>query len=194
MTPKKYKIILGSASKGRQEVLEKMGYDFEVLAADIDERAIRDDDPKKLTLKLAHAKADALVKKINEPALLITSDQVINYNGIIREKPTNAQEAREFLKSYETAPAQTVNAVVVTNTETGQRVEAQDSIKVYFKRIPDEVIDQLIAEGNVFEQAGGFSVWDPLLKPYITKVEGEEESVMGLPAKLTKQLLAKFNT
>jgi len=46
----------------------------------------------------------------------------------------------------------------------------------------------------VFKQAGGFSVWDPLLRPYIYKIEGEEESVMGLPAKLTKKLLARFDT
>ncbi|MFA6307649.1 MAG: Maf family protein [Patescibacteria group bacterium] len=191
---KKYKIILGSASKGRKAVLEKMGYDFEVLTADIDEKAIRDDNPQILTSKLANAKADALIKKINEVALLITADQVINYNGTIREKPETPQEAREFLKSYAKYPAEAINTIVVTDTSTGKRVEASDSKKVYFKSIPDNIIDKLIAEGNVFTQAGGFSTNDPLIKPYILKIQGEEDSVLGLPVKLTKKLLAKFDT
>lgn len=52
------KIILGSQSRSRRKVLEKLGYEFEVMPADIDEKAIRFDDPTKLTLVLARAKAD----------------------------------------------------------------------------------------------------------------------------------------
>ena len=194
MTLKNYKIILGSSSPARKEVLQKLGYTFEIMASDIDERAIRDSDPKKLTSKLANAKALALLKKINFPALLITADQVVNYNGVIREKPETPQEARDFLKSYEQFPAETINTVVVTDTTTGQKIEASDSAKIYFKKIPDHTIEQLIDQGNVFRQAGGFSIWDPLVKPYIQKIEGEEESIMGLPAKIIKELLEQFNT
>ena len=192
MNQKNYKIILGSGSRARKEVLQKLGYDFEIMAADIDERAIRDSDPKKLTSKLANAKALILLEKINFPALLITADQVVNYNGVIREKPETPQEARNFLKSYEKFPAETINTVVVTDTASGRKIEASDNAKIYFKKIPDNIIEQLITEANVFKQAGGFSIWDPLVKPYIQRIEGEEESIMGLPAKITKELLAKF--
>ena len=71
------KIILGSQSKGRRHVLESMGYEFGVMSSNIDEKAIRFNDPQKLTIALAHAKADALLPRIQEPALLITSDQVV---------------------------------------------------------------------------------------------------------------------
>lgn len=69
-------IILGSQSKGRRGVLERAGYTFDVMSADIDERAIRRDDPKELTRALARAKADALLPKIVGQALLVTSDQM----------------------------------------------------------------------------------------------------------------------
>ena len=79
------KIILGSQSAGRKKVLEGMGYEFETMSADIDERAIRLEDPVKLTLALAVAKSEALLPKIknDEGVILITSDQVVVCNGKI---------------------------------------------------------------------------------------------------------------
>ncbi len=147
-------IILGSQSHGRRELLSAMGYAFAVMPANIDERAIRSEDPGALTLALAHAKADALLPHIHRPALLITADQVVVWQGTIREKPQNAEEARVFLRGYAEGPAETVTAVVVTHTAT-----------VWFHRIPEAVIDQVIACGEVFAHAGGLSITDPLLSP-----------------------------
>ena len=92
------KIILGSQSEGRQEVLAEMGYEFEVMPSHIDEKAIRHDNPKELVLALANAKADALLPRIAEPALLITADQVVAWKDEIREKPRDEKEERYFLK------------------------------------------------------------------------------------------------
>ena len=55
------KLILGSASPRRKKILQGMGYKFDVIVPDIDEKAIRDPDPEKLVLKLANAEADALI-------------------------------------------------------------------------------------------------------------------------------------
>jgi septum formation protein len=182
-------IILGSQSQGRREVLAAMGYAFAVMPAHIDERAIRSEDPGALTLALAHAKADALLPQIHGPALLITSDQVVVWRGTIREKPAYAEEARAFLRSYAEGPAETVTAVVVTHTATGLRRQGVDRATVWFRRIPEEVIAQVIARGEVFALAGGFSVTDPLLSAYIERVDGTVESVIGLPTALTHRLI-----
>jgi septum formation protein len=182
-------IILGSQSHGRRELLSAMGYAFAVMPAHIDERAIRSEDPGALTLALAHAKADALLPHIHEPALLITSDQVVVWQGKIHEKPAHAEEARAFLRGYAEGPAVLVTAVVVTNTATGVRQQGVDRAMVWFRRIPEEVIDQVIAREEVFAHAGGFSITDPLLEAYIERVDGTVESVIGLPAALTRQLL-----
>jgi len=178
-------IILGSQSQGRRAILYTMGYEFAVMAANIDERAIRSDDPRALTLALAHAKADALLPRIHEPVLLITSDQVVIWQGKILEKPENAEEARAFLRGYADDPAETVTAVVVANTATGVRRQGVDLARVWFRWIPGAVIDQVIAQGEIFAHAGGFSITDPLLSAYIDRVEGTAESVIGLPTALT---------
>ena len=201
------KIILGSASKWRKDILERMGYEFvetsshltsrledqsstfEVMAADIDEKAIRFDDPQKLSLALANAKADALLPKINNEAILITSDQVDICNGEIREKPKDAEQAREFLRSYNKYPAETVTAVVVVNTANQKRKDGMDIVKVYFHPLPENKINELIANGCIFSCAGGFCINDPVFKGLIERVEGEVDSVAGLPKELTKKLI-----
>jgi septum formation protein len=59
-----YQIVLGSSSKWRKEVLQKLGYDFICMSPDIDEKAIRHPDPKEMTLMIAKAKAQALLPKV----------------------------------------------------------------------------------------------------------------------------------
>ena len=183
------KIILGSASKQRKMVLERWGHAFGVMIADIDEKAIRFDDPKKLTMALALAKAEVLRLRIKEPALLITADQVVLCNGEILEKPESPEQARRFLKGYAKYPAQPVNAVVVTNTETGAQAGENDENTVYFRAFPDDVIEQLIAQGNIFRQAGSFSLEDPLVAPYVERIVGTLDSVEGLPKEITERLM-----
>ncbi|MBI4268635.1 septum formation protein Maf [Candidatus Uhrbacteria bacterium] len=183
------KIILGSQSQGRKRILEEMGMQFDVATADIDEKMIRRDDPKDLVLTLAAAKADALQGKISEPALLITSDQVVVWNGVIREKPENEKEAREFLRGYNEHPATTVTAVVVTNLKTGKRAGDVDIAEVSFNPFSESEIDSLIADGQLFRFAGGFTIEGERWAKHVQRIEGTRDSVIGLPKNLTLRLL-----
>ena len=94
------KLILGSQSKGRAQVLRDAGFEFRVMHADIDEKAIRSENFEELPLLIARAKAAGLLPRISEPAYLITADLVIVCNGELREKPISYEEAERFLKSY----------------------------------------------------------------------------------------------
>ncbi|GAM21392.1 hypothetical protein SAMD00019534_045670, partial [Acytostelium subglobosum LB1] len=189
------KIILGSSSIWRKKVLsDHMGYTFTTMSPDIDEKAIRDPDARKLTMMISNAKADALLSKVKEPAILICSDQVIVHNNIIREKPdtistiTDTKDiCREYLRSYEFHPAECIASVVVVNTQTGKRVQGTDVASMYFKRIPEEVIERLIAQGDVMNCAGGFTAEH--MEEYIDRCEGEFETVMGLPKTMTARLI-----
>lgn len=183
------KLILGSKSEGRKKVLEDAGYSFSVMSSDIDEKAIRSDDFTLLPLLLAREKAKVLLKKINEPAILITSDQVVVCNGKLREKPATLLEAKSYLESYNHFWAQTNTAIVVTNTITGKQKEIVDTAHIYFKHIPKTVINKLVDEGNVLQAAGAIIAEHPLLKPYIQRIDGDRTSVTGLALKLTKKLI-----
>ncbi|KAL2333707.1 hypothetical protein Fmac_014920 [Flemingia macrophylla] len=200
MAPKNppFKIILGSSSKARREILAEMGYEFTIMTADIDEKSIRREKPEDLVMTLAEAKADAIAQRLftggplEEDAsttLLITADTVVVYRGIIREKPTSEKEAREFIKGYSGSHAAVIGSVVVTNLVTGKRCGGWDSAEVYFLEIPDEVIDSLIDEGITFNVAGGLMLEHPLTLPFVDAVVGSADTVMGLSKSLTEKLL-----
>ncbi|KAG9445260.1 hypothetical protein H6P81_016600 [Aristolochia fimbriata] len=191
-------IILGSASMSRRNILSEMGYKFTVMTADIDEKAIRKETPEELVMALAEAKADAIILRLQDisdyktkpvSTLLITADQVVVHEGVIREKPLSKEQAREFIKGYSGGHASTVGSVLVTNLKTGVRRGAVDKAEVYFHKIPDDVIESLIEEGVVLNVAGGLLLEHPLTSPFVEAVVGTADSVMGLPKALTEQLL-----
>ncbi|XP_008466562.1 uncharacterized protein LOC103503944 isoform X4 [Cucumis melo] len=196
-TSSSFKIILGSSSVARRKILSEMGYEFTIMSADIDEKAIRKEKPEELVVALAEAKADAILGRLStddfmkdaEPTLLITSDQVVIYEGVIREKPASKEEARQFLKDYSGGHAATLGSVLVTNLKTGFRKGEWDRVEIFFNEIPDEVIDKLVEEGTVLYVAGGLIIEHPLILPYVKEVVGTTDSVMGLPKALTEKLL-----
>ncbi|KAB2083489.1 hypothetical protein ES319_A05G270800v1 [Gossypium barbadense] len=166
-----FKIILGSSSIARRNILAEMGYEFSLMSADIDEKGIRKEKPEELVMALAEAKADSIVSKLQtmnnqdkdeKPTILIAADTVVVYEGVVREKPANEKEAREFIKGYSGGHAATVGSVIVTNLKTGFRKGEWDRVEIYFHEIPDEIIEKLV---------------------------GTTDSVMGLPKALTEKLI-----
>jgi len=179
-------IILGSSSIHRKRILDSLGIKFTTLSPDIDEKAIRDPDPSILTRKIARAKADALLAKIDYPAILITSDQVILHNGVIREKPEDEEECREYLRSYRKNPATCYSSVCVCaapRTNDTVFLEGTGVAVQHFKYLPDDFIEKLIKQGDVLSCAGGFAI--ELMEGYLDKTEGEMETVIGMPKSIT---------
>jgi len=201
------KVLLGSKSSTRQAILTEMGVVFDVVTADINEKAIRRDDPADLVMAIAVAKADALVMRFEKErarsargdadaaavpqkrTLLVTADQVVVHQGDVREKPESEAEARAFIASYGESPARTVGAIVVTDLDTGRRVASGDSSEVHFSPIPPEVVDFLISEGECFHCAGGLMVEHPKIYPLVTKLDGSLDSIMGLSKQVMGRLL-----
>ena len=196
------RIILGSSSKWRRKLFQHHFPEerAEFLAPDIDEKAIRHADAHTMTLLIANSKADVLVERLlcNDPAhdaLLVCMDQVVRCEGSIREKPVNSEEARAFLRSYsEGMPAECVSAVVVHHLQTGLRFAAHELATVSFAPIPSGVVDQAIAQGELFSSAGGFAIEDPLFAPFVRSIEGTREAVMGLPLDTLRALLERAGT
>lgn len=190
------KIILGSSSMPRRKILAEMGYEFSVMAADIDEKSIRKEKPEDLVMAIAEAKAEAILNRLPigdyikeaEPTILITGDQVVVYEGVIREKPSSREEAQRFIKDYSGGQCATVGSVLVTNLKTGFRKGEWDRVEIQFHEIPDEVIEKLIEEGIVLNVAGGLIIEHSLILPYVKQV-GAMDSVMGLPKAVTQKLI-----
>ena len=168
-----------------------MGYNFITKNADIDEKSIRSDNPEKMILLIALAKAEAIKKELpTQDALLITADTVVIYDKEVREKPQTKEQARYFLKSYSQKCAQVLTGVVVTNLNSGKQKSGTDSADVCFKFLPEDFIEKYIKTKKAFVGAGGFNIEDSELKQYI-EIKDKMDCVMGLPKKLTKTLIHK---
>lgn len=185
------KLVLGSSSPYRQRILREAGYKFEIMEANIDEKAIRNDDYELLPIYIAQAKAAKLISQINTGLMLITADQVVVCNGELREKPESREQAVRYLESYMHYPAQTNSAVIVTNTRTGAQAGGIDVSKVYFKNLTPEVIEDLVYTGKPLKTAGGFLIDDKIFDPYIDHIEGDRTGIIGLPINLMEQLIKK---
>ncbi|MCC7522394.1 Maf family protein [Candidatus Uhrbacteria bacterium] len=184
-------IILGSSSPFRQRLLSEAGIKHTAMFPDIDEKRIGrgEDNPDKLTVLLAHAKTDALLKLDLPPCYLITSDQVVVSRGKIREKPASAKEARKRLEEYPLHPPTTVTAVLVTNTRTKSQIVEIDRAEVRFRPIAKKAVERAIARGTIMQCCGAFDLEDPDLKPYVAEIKGDRTSVIGLPIPIVKSML-----
>lgn len=168
------------------------GYTCE--SPDIDEKAVRHPDPEQIPVEVAKAKAEALLARTDraKPGLLITGDQVVLYDGKVREKPESTAEAHAFMASYRAAPAVTVAAVVVTDIESGRMFSGVDKAEVHFDAaLPDAAIEGAIAggEGDCMWCCGALCIEDPHVAPHITRFVGTEDSIMGLPKALLVKLM-----
>jgi septum formation protein len=190
-----YSVLLGSGSRTRREILTAQGIDFTIVKADIDEKALGDRshgaDPVALVTQLAHAKADAILKSLPRPhenKLLVTADTVVVHEGKILEKPHNLEEARKFIDSYRNNCCSVVGSIVLTDLETSQRVAGTETATIHFNHFPDEIIQRILDEGEVIHCAGGLMVEHELLQPYIHKMDGTQDALMGLSIDLLNSL------
>lgn len=198
------KIILGSKSESRKELLKEMDYDFEVVEADIEEKEVNSDNYYELPLLRAEAKAQRLIEKFDKGELeidnkgdknlvLITCDQIVVCNEELYEKPSDKEELKQFLRDYSRNLAEAVTGVVVVNLCDKKQREAVDIGTIYFEEIPEESMDKIIENNNLINRAGGISIDSEELKPYINAVYGNTSSIKGLPKPLVKELVKEVN-
>lgn len=143
---------------------------------------------------IAMAKAAAIIEKYElmkseEPALLMTFDQIVLFKTQVREKPESRDEAVEYLSSYSNDAVSTVSAVVVTHIPTGIQQSGVDIATVYWKNISAEVVQRVVDRGEVMNSAGGFLIEDADLNPLIKGIDRPVDSVMGMPVELAKRLM-----
>eukprot|EP00981_Chlorochromonas_danica_P001586 scaffold342_cov208-Ochromonas_danica.AAC.10 len=189
-------LILGTSSMHRKAVIDKLGWQYMQLSPDIDEKAIRDDDPLNLPLLIAKAKAEALLTQLSsastpseKPRIVITADQVVLFERTIREKPVDTEQAKTFLSSYSEKSVSTVSAVVVTHYPSKIQAAGIDIATVFWDKISEEVVSKVVAKGRTMTCAGGFQVEDEDLSPLIKNIDGRIDSVMGMPVQLTVNLM-----
>ena len=187
-------IILASKSRVRKKILDQNSINCEVVPANVDEELIKEsllkekETPMTISKNLAELKANKVSEK-RANKLVLGADSVIDLNGVIISKPKNREEALAILKKLNGQKHQLISSVCISKngamiwnyTDAATLTMKQlnlDEIKSYLTKIRDK---ELYAYGVYQIEAGGRSLF--------SKIDGNEDTIMGLPVKQIKEYL-----
>ncbi len=187
-------IILASRSGIRKKILENNGIKCEVIPAKINEDQIKESlleinaTPELISKNLAELKA----KKISEKKhgeLVLGADSVIDLNGELISKPTNREEAIKILRKLNGQKHQLISSVCIS--KNGSIIwDSADVSTLTMKQLnPDEIKSYLAKIGDKELYAYGVYQIEAEGRSLFSKIEGDEDSIMGLPIKQIKEYL-----
>ena len=192
-----YKIILASSSKVRKEILDKNKIETIVFPANVDEELVKKSlikenaSPELISKNLAELKANKISLKYNNE-IVLGADSVIDINNELISKPKNREEAFNILKKLNGKTHYLISSVCISNNGSmiwnytdkaalTMKDLSDKELKEYLSKITDEALYAY----NVYQIEGeGRSLF--------SKIQGDEDTIMGLPVKKIKDYLRNF--
>ena len=192
------KIILASKSKVRKEILNKYGLNCEVQPSNVDEDIVKESlekqkaSPEEVSKNLAELKANKVSQKFIEE-FVIGADSVIDLKGKVISKPTDRDQAYEILKSLNGETHYLISSVCISKggnmiwnftdrASLTMKNMKEKEMKEYLSKISDEALYAY----NVYQIEG-------LGRSLFSKIEGNENTIMGLPIEKIKDYLKNYN-
>ena len=192
------KIILASKSKVRKDILDNNGISCHVEPSNVDEDIIKESlekqkaSPEIVSKNLAELKANKVSQRfLNE--YVLGADSVIDLKGKVISKPTNREEAFKILKSLNGEVHYLISSVCISKggsmvwnytdkASLTMKDLSDDELKDYLSKISDEALYAY----NVYQIEG-------LGRSLFSKIEGNENTIMGLPVEKIKEYLNLTN-
>ncbi|KAK6591086.1 maf domain containing protein [Cryptosporidium xiaoi] len=191
-----YDIILGSTSEIRKRTLARANINItKTISSDFDERSISENDPKVLVKRLSDSKMKSVIEKLDyrkkfDKVIVISADSVAYKDGEIRNKPKDYDEKRRFLKSYSNSYVDCITGISLYNFFTDKWINDVSTSRVYYKEIPEEMIDEISMNSEIIgHSCGGFAIDCPLLERYVDRIEGCKDNILGISGTKTRMLI-----
>lgn len=146
-------LVLGSTSRYRRDLLERLRLPFEVAAPDVDEAGHAGESPRSLALRLALAKAHAVGKRFPQ-AVVIGSDQVADLDGVAFGKPGSHDRAVEQLRRMRGQSVVFQTAVAVVCRDSGFEQVDLAAVRVRFRDLGDAEIEAYLRAEQPYDCAG----------------------------------------
>ena len=151
--PQQRPLVLGSTSRYRRELLQRLNLTFDVAAPDVDETPEPGETPRTLALRLALAKAQA-VAQLHPSAIVIGSDQVADLAGEPLGKPGNHERAVQQLQRMQGHTVVFQTAVAVVCLATGFEQVDLAPVEVKFRDLSDAEIERYLRAEQPYDCAG----------------------------------------
>lgn len=187
------KVILGSASPRRREILTQAGIDFDIIVSDCEE-VITKKIPGEVVEELSLQKAEDVRNKVLEKYgsaddfLVIGADTVVAFGNTIYGKPADRDDAIRMLKSLSGRIHQVYTGVTVIWGK--KRITFSDCTDVSVYEVSDDEIAGYVNSGEPMDKAGAYAIQGGFAR-YIKEIRGEYNNVVGFPIARTLYELKK---
>jgi septum formation protein len=172
-------LVLASGSPRRREILERLGFEFEVLPAELVE--VHSGDPARSVELLAELKA-VDIQSVRPRKTILAADTVVVCEGISLGKPGDADEAASMLRSLSGREHRVITGMALV-APPNMRIIDSESTSVYFRELSDSMIERYVSSGEPFDKAGAYGI-QGLASAFVERIEGCYFNVVGLPVAL----------
>ena len=180
------RVVLASKSPRRKELLKELFKEFDIISADCDESLPEDMHPQMGVAILAACKGEAVLGMTSSDDLIISSDTLVELDGVALGKPTDAADAKRMLLSL-SGRTHNVHTGVAVHYK-GRVASGTDTSSVTFRALSDEEIDAYIATGEPMDKAGAYGIQGKG-GALVSSFDGRFDTVVGLSVSLTKRLI-----
>lgn len=171
------KIILGSNSPRRSNLLKSIGLSFEIRKIDIEETYPKNLSPIKIAEFLSKKKSDH--QEISENEILICADTLVFQGDKVYGKPKNKKNAKNMLIELSGKSHYVVTGVTLRTSKKTKTFH--ETTQVFFKELSELEIEHYITKYEPFDKAGSYGIQEWLGHIGINKIIGSFNNVMGLP-------------
>ena len=173
-------LLLASNSPRRKQLLALGNWNFNIVVSDVDESQLADETPKDYVLRLAQAKALAVVEKAHPENIIIGSDTAVVDGNEILGKPKDEEDAVRMLKQLRGHTHQVFTGVAVYRVDDGAMLTELCVTDVPMRNYSDDEIQAYVKTGDPLDKAGAYAIQHPNFQP-VESMSGCYASVMGLP-------------
>jgi septum formation protein len=186
-------LVLASASPARLATLRAAGIHPTVVVSGVDEDRLNGLPPAELALQLAELKCAAVADRPDLPhgALVLGCDSVLEVDGLPHGKPGTAEAAAARWRALRGRTGVLHTGHSLRDTTTGRVAAATSSTVVHFADVDDDEIAAYVATGEPLEVAGAFTV-DGLGGAFVTRLEGDHHTVVGVSLPLLRELVREL--
>ncbi len=171
------KLILASKSPRRKELLELLGFDFDVICSEVDEVSPENLTPEELVKSLAYQKAKAVFEK-HPDHVILGSDTIVVVDDEILGKPKNEKQAKDMMLQMKDREHEVITGVAILSKK--EEIIFSDISHVHFNNIEEKEIDEYVKTDEPYDKAGGYAIQGWAAR-YISAIEGNYYTIMGLP-------------
>lgn len=185
-----FKVLLGSASPRRHELLNAMDLEHSVVPIDAEEVVPEGMQSSEVVEHLAQFKSAAYKEELAINEVLITADTIVVLGDEILGKPENADDADRMLHALSGKAHEVITGCCIRSLE--KEVLFHDSTTVFFRPLDKTTISHYIERFKPFDKAGAYGIQEWIGLVGIDRIEGSYFNVVGLPTQKLYEELKSF--